>query len=920
MPIKNPLALVCCTLLVLLGNQSWAKNADFDIAQLTIPYEKFTLDNGLTVIVHEDHKAPVVAVSIWYHVGSKDEKLGKTGFAHLFEHLMFNGSENFNDEFFIPLEKAGATDMNGTTNNDRTNYFQTVPTSALDLTLWMESDRMGHLLGAITQDKLDEQRGVVKNEKRQGENQPYGMVWQTVAKNTFPANHPYSWPVIGSMEDLNNASVDDVHNWFKEYYGASNALLVLSGAIDLQTAKEKVEKYFAEIPPGAPITKQKSWLAKRQGSQRQVMYDQVPRARIYKVWNVPEIGHPDADQMDLFTSLLASGKNSRLYKRLVYEDQIATSVSAFYYGREIAGQVWISADAKPGVSLDDIENAIDEELQRLIDKGPSNAELERVKTGTISNFIRGLEKVGGFGGKAEQLAWGETYFNNPNAILDSLTRIQAADKKSVRQSAKRWLSDGQYTLEVRPFEKYQAAPQGADRSQLPALDEAPKFEIPTLQKAQLENGLKIIVAERRTLPLVEFEMQFDAGYAADQFGKLGTASFTMAMLKEGTEKLSALEISQKEELLGAHIGVGSTLDTSGASLSALKNKLDESLALYADIILNPKFAQTDIERKRELKLAAIASEQSRPISMALRVLPPLIYGEDHAYGIPFTGSGTIDSVKRIDQADLKAFHKQWVRPDNATLIVVGDTNLDEILPKIEKVFKDWQAPSTPLTQKNLATVKLKDRARVYLIDQPGAIQATIIAGHIAPSSQVENNIAINLMNTIMGGSFTSRLNLNLREDKHWTYGAGSVVSSAFAQRPFFTYAPVQIDKTKQAIEEILKEFNQFLQDKPATIAELEKVKASKTLKLPGLYQTNGALLSGLSDIVQFKRPDDYITNYGDKVKAIELSDIHLAAKQVLQPQHFTWVIVGDLSKIKAEIAKLNLGEIKILNKNGEVIK
>ena len=907
------------SILLSFSSITWSKNSAADYPLIEFPFEKFTLSNGLTVIIHEDHKAPIIAVSIWYHVGSKDEQLGKTGFAHLFEHLMFNGSENFNDEFFIPLEKAGATDMNGTTNNDRTNYFQTIPTSALDLTLWMESDRMGHLLGAITQDKLDEQRGVVKNEKRQGENQPYGKVWQTVAKNTFPTGHPYSWSVIGSMEDLNNASLEDVHQWFTEYYGAANALVVLSGDIDLATAKQKVQHYFGDIAPGKPLAKQKSWIAKRSGSHRQVMYDQVPRSRIYKVWNVPGITHPEADQLDLTTSLLASGKNSRLYKRLVYDEQIATSVSAFYYGREIAGQVWISADAKPGVELATLEAAIDDELARFIAKGPTQKELDRVKTGIFSDSVRVLEKVGGYGGKSEQLAYGEVYFNKPDVLIDSLDSIRRVKRKTLREVSKTWLSDGEYVLAVKPFDKYSRSPNHADRSEIPAMGPSPQFVLPKFQRTQLSNGLNILLAERHHLPTVEFEMQFDGGFAADQFGKLGSASLTLSMLKEGTQKLSALEISNQAELLGAHVSTHSSLDTSSISLSALKTKLDPSLSLYADIILNPKFSEEDLERKRQLRLAAIASEQARPISMALRLLPPLIYGSDHAYGIPFTGSGTTDSVKSINQADLKHFHSQWIRPDNATLIITGDTTLAEIIPKLEQRFGNWQPPQKPILQKNLAIVPLQKQSQVYLIDQPGALQATLIAGHIAPSSQVENNIAIQLMNTIIGGSFTSRLNLNLREDKHWSYGAGSVVSGAFAQRPFFTYAAVQIDKTAESIQEILKEFNRYLGDSPATQEELEKVVASKTLKLPGQYETNSALLGGLSGITRFHRPDDYINTYSEKLSAIELNTIHQATQQVLHPNQFIWVIIGDLEKIQTPISKLGLGEIIVLDKEGKVV-
>src|SRR5258705_185207 len=349
-------------------------------APITIPYQRFVLKNGLTLLVHEDHKAPIVAVNIWYHVGSKNERPGRTGFAHLFEHLMFNGSEHFNDDYFQPFERIGATDQNGTTNNDRTNYFENVPTTALDVALWMESDRMGHLLGAIDTMKLNEQRGVVQNEKRQGENQPYGKVNMLMTEGTYPAGHPYSWSVIGSMQDLDAAKLDDVKEWFRTYYGPNNAVIVLAGDITPETARQKVEQFFGDIPATPPIAKQDVWIARRTGSHREVMQDRVPQGRIYKEWNIPQFGSADGDYLDLVTDVLAAGKTSRLYKRLVYDEQIATDVAAYVDLREIGGQLVIRATAKPGGDLAPAERAIDEELARVIQSGPHASALRRGQT------------------------------------------------------------------------------------------------------------------------------------------------------------------------------------------------------------------------------------------------------------------------------------------------------------------------------------------------------------------------------------------------------------------------------------------------------------------------------------------------------------------------------------------------------------
>jgi len=885
-----------------------------------IPFERFTLDNGLTVIVHEDHKAPIVAVNVWYHVGSKDEKFGKTGFAHLFEHLMFNGSENFNDEYFGPFEKAGATDQNGTTNNDRTNYFQNVPTTAIDMALWMESDRMGHLLGAITQAKLDEQRGVVQNEKRQGENQPYGKSWDLIGKSTFPAGHPYSWSVIGSMEDLNAAKLEDVHEWFKQYYGAANAVVVLAGDIDVATAKEKVKKYFGDIPAGEPLVKREAWIAKRTESTRDVMYDRVPQTRLVKVWNTPQFGSHDANMLDLVASVLGGGKNSRLFKTLVYDKQLATSASAFNDSSELASQFYIMVDVKPGADYKEVDRLIGEELNKLLSKGLSKDELSRVQASTEAGIIRGVERIGGFGGKSDWLATYQTYLGDAGLFRAGLAEYAAATDKDLLTVAKTWLSSGDYTLEIHPFPSYSVAKVGADRSKVPSVDSTPDLSFPALQRAELKNGLKVVLAERKAIPVVNFELQFDAGYAADQGAKLGTASFTMAMVDEGTKKRSALQISEEAERLGANIGAGAGLDTATISLSALKKNLDASLSLYADIVRNPAFANDEIERNRARWIAGIAREKAQPIQMGLRTLPPLLYGAGHAYAIPFTGSGTEASIGSLSRDDLVSFHQNWLRPDNATLIVVGDTTLAEVLPKLEKALGDWQAPSSARPTKNIAMVNHQSKARVFLIDKPGAVQSVIFAGQVMPPTNVENNPALITMNDVIGGSFTARLNMNLREDKHWSYGARAQFPSARGQRPYFAYAPVQTDKTAESINEVLKEYREYVGARPASAEELQKSVMNTVRSLPGEYETMAAVQGAVSGIVQFNRADDYVQSIKPKYESLKVADIQSAAKDTLKPEQFTWVIVADLGKVEESIRQLKLGEVTVIDVDGNKVR
>jgi len=882
-----------------------------------IPYKKFVLDNGLTLIVHEDHKAPIVAINIWYHVGSKNEKPGKTGFAHLFEHLMFGGSEHAQGRYIDAMERIGATDLNGTTNNDRTNYFENVPTSAVDLTLWMESDRMGFLLGALDQKTLDLQRGVVQNEKRQGENQPYAVSRQLITQNTYPAGHPYSWTVIGEMADLNAAAMADVQEWFKTYYGPSNVVIVLAGDIDEKTAKEKVEKYFGNIPAGPPVGHQQIWVAKMTGSHRQVVEDRVPQARIYKVWNIPEYNNPDSVYLDLVSDCLGTGKTSRFYKRLVYDDQIATDASAFVDLKEIGGQFRVQATARPGEGLAQVEKELDEELARFLKDGPTPEELQRVKTQYDANFIRGIERIGGFGGKSDRLAQSEVFQGSPDGYKTLLKLAREATAENLKASANRWLSDGVYILEVLPFPTYKTASTGADRSKAPEIGTPPTLKLPKLQRATLSNGLKVVLAERHEVPLVDFRMTSDAGYAADQFATPGTASMTMALLTGGTKSRSALEISDQLALLGAELRATSNLDLSTVRLSALKSKLEASLELFADVILNPSFPEADFKRQQKLQLAAIDREKNAPTQMALRVFPGLLYGANHAYANPLTGSGTSASVSKLTREDLAKFHDVWMRPNNSTLIVVGDTTLAEVTSKLEKLFAGWKQGKVPA--KNIASVQLASKPTVYLIDKPGALQSVIFAGHVAPPTNNPKEIAIEAMNDGLGGTFGARLNMNLREDKHWSYGARTLLWSARAQRPFIALAPVQTDKTKESLAEMNKEFRGILSDHPLTADELAKIQANETLSLPGSRETIDAVSDSISELIQFGLPDDYYETYAGKVRGLKTSDVNDAAKSVIHPDNMIWVVVGDRAKIEAGIKELNLGELRLMDADGKLL-
>ena len=879
-----------------------------------IKYEKFTLPNGLRVLVHEDHKIPIVAVNVWYHVGSKDEEPGKTGFAHLFEHLMFNGTENYNDEYFGPFQQVGATDMNGTTNNDRTNYFENVPTPALDLALWMESDRMGHLLGVVDQDKLDNQTGVVQNEKRQGENRPYGKVFLQAAKATFPEGHPYSWTTIGSMEDLSAATLDDVKKWFKTYYGPNNAVIALAGDIDLETAKKLVSKYFGDIPAGPSPIKKKKWVAKRSGQKREIMYDRVPNTRIYKTWNTAEIGTQDHAQLELIASLLSGGKNSYLYQKLVYQEQLATSVEAFYYGREIAGQFWIYADLAKGRSLEELEHGINQVVQDFIKRGPNSKRLRNAKTSLQAAWIKGLQRVGGFGGKSDILANGEVYLGNPHAYKTLLETIFNATAMGLRNTAATWLSDGEYVLTVMPEDQSSLVETKVDRTQLPYPEDFPQLDLPDIQRATLSNGLEVVLAERHDVPMINLSLQMKNGHATDPSDQSGLASFSMSMLTEGTKKYDALKLSEKLEELGTDLYTNTGLDSSSVNLSALKSNFIPSLKIFNEVITEPAFEQKEIDRKKIRWLAALDQTLLNPNGIASHVIPGILYGANHPYAKPFNGDGTRESIQwRITREDLITYQQSYINPSNATLLVVGDTTLLDLLPKLEAELGDWKDhPFYRDSDLDYSVSTASGDRKVFLIDKPGAIQSLIVAGQLMPGIGTEDEIDIGFMNAVMGGSFTARINMNLREDKGWSYGARSRLSAYKGPRPMLVTAPVQTDKTIQSIQEIIREYNEYLSDRPAEETELEKIVKGRSLALIGEFETFGALMSGLGSIVKFNRPDDFLETLPQKYRAVEIVDVNATAQAYIKPAEWTWVIIGDLAHIEQGIRDLNLGDTEVL--------
>ncbi len=907
------LLLTCSALAASPAKQSTATKKDetakktFDRKQFEIRHQKFVLDNGLTLLVHEDHSVPIVAVNLWYHVGSRNEKRGKTGFAHLFEHFFFNGSENYPHGFREAMDDLGANNRNGTTNTDRTNFFEDVPVSALDRTLYLEADRMGFLAGYISKEMLERERGVVQNEKRQGENQPYGRVYDRISEVVYPYSHPYSWSTIGSMDDLNAASLDDVREWYKTYYGPNNCVLALTGDITPEHALEVVKKYFGSIPPGPPLTRVSEWIPKVDRNVRDEMSDRVPQARVYRFYHAPAWNDLGLQHVSLLADVLSGSKSARLDRRLVYEKELTTDVATFIADSELASGLIIQVTVKPGVDPSVVEKEIDAVVNELVKNGPTTAEVQRAQSSNLAQFVRGTERLGAFGGRADVLAESMTFGGRPDAYLDRLQTMATATPADLAKSAKQWLDTYHYTLVVRPFPSLAAGKTEIDRKVLPALGPAPDVKFPKIQRATLSNGMKVMLLERHSVPLLNLDLAVDAGSSSDSAAKAGLAGLAMDALDEGTATRDTFRISDELASLGARLNTSNTLDLSLVSFGVLPMNLRPSLDLLADVVLHPAFPEDRVALLRQQRIARIRQEQAQPISSALRIVPRLIYGEDHAYGKPLTGTGYAASLGTITRNDLVAWHRDWFHPNNSTLIVTGDVTMEKLLPELERAFSSWKAGTAPA--KNLAAVPRTAGHKVYLIDKPDAPQSVIVATHVSEPGGLPDDLAIETVMRNFGGISTSRLNRNLRLDKHWSYGTSGAINNARGQRPFLVVAPVQTDKTKESIVEVQKEIRGVAGDRPVAGDEFTSVMRSQVMRLPGSYETLASLTNAAIGMLTLGRSEDYYAQYAKNITTLTEADLNNAAKKVVRPDEVIWIVVGDLKKVEAGIRELNLGEV-----------
>ena len=885
------------------------------VSEVSLPHTMFKLDNGLTVIVHEDHKAPVVGFGVWYNVGSKDEPKGKTGFAHLFEHLMFYGSDNVRQGILPFLDSIGATDANGTTWFDRTNYFETVPKPNLERALFMESDRMGYLLAAIDQKRLDTQRGVVQNEKRERDNQPKGLVDYAVTDNLFPVGHPYHHQTIGSMADLDAATLATVKEWFIDKYGPNNAIVALSGDITPDEAKVLMQRYFGAIPRGPVNNPAQADVPTLAAEKSLVMKDRVPTIEYQRHWAVPGLQSPQLAAIDVGAMVLGGMSSARLQKILVRDEKIATSVSANYQPFHRIGFMEIDATVKPGVDPGLVEKRLDEVVGDYIANGPTEDELRRAATQVTAAYIRGLERVAT---QNSVLAEGLLYNNDSDfysRILHSYASVTPADVKSAMQQ---WLGRPVLKIKVEPGDRppyveaaAKKAKGGADikvasvKREIPPAGAPVPLDFPDVQHVTLSNGIKLHYAQRTAAPVTQVALSFNAGYSSDALNQRGLQNMAVSLLDEGTPTRTSQQIAEEEERLGASLGASGTADRTVVNLSALSANLAPSLALMSDIVRNPVFNPPEVERVRGQLVTQVQQAKTDPNTMAVREYMRQMFGASHPYGT--SALGDEEAIKAFTREDLIGFQQRWLRPDKAELFVVSDRPLAEVQGLLDQAFGNWQNPAVPAGQKAFsATAPRSTSPRIVFINRPGSPQSVIYGGEMTPLDPKSDVIPSTAGSDVLGSGTYSRIWNDLRETKGWAYSPGSFTVLRENAAPYLIVAAVQADRTADSIQSLIGLTKELLGPKKVTPDELKLSIASETGVLPGQFQTSDAVLAAMQSNALYGRPDNYYETVAAQYQALTPGAVDQALAQLLDPNALVFVVVGDAATVKPQLAKLGL--------------
>jgi zinc protease len=901
-----------------------------------IKFEKYTLKNGLEVILSENHRLPLVAVDLWYHVGPANERAGRTGFAHLFEHMMFEGSQHvgpkMHDRF---LEGAGASDINGTTDFDRTNYFETLPSNQLELALWLESDRMGYLLGKLDAERLANQRDVVRNERRQSvENTPYGLVEETLYHQLFPKTHPYFADVMGSHQDIEAARIDDIREFFRQYYTPNNSSLTITGDFDPAQAKAWVEKYFGSIPSGPPVPKITATTPPITAEKRVKVTDQVELPRVYMGWITPPIFQPGDPESDLLAQILGGGKSSRLYKKLVYEKQIAQDVQVQNSNLRLGSVFELQATAKPGVKPEDLEKAINEELEKLRAEGPTQAELDRARNVVETHVITSLERLGGFGGLADRLNQYNQFLHDPGYLPKDLARYDHATTADLKQIADEKLTtssrvvvyglSGERVVDDPPRAKEEAKPaSGANlagtmpdepwRANPPPAEPPSTLSLPVAASFKLPNGLTVLLAEQHQLPIVSAHLVVLSGSDANPVDKPGVASFTAQMLPEGTEHRSSNQIADDAAQIGSEVRESSASDQSSVSIRTLKPNVDAALNLLSDVALHPKFDPAEIERIRKIRETDILQIQDDPTQLAIGVMLKAVYGPNHPYG--YREEGTIEVNKIISRDDMVKTWQRGYAPGNSALVLTGDLAQEEARRLAEKYFGDWKAAGE---RHEPPPISLKTTRAISIVDKPGAAQTFVVVAGLGVPRSTPDYVPLEVMNNILGGLFSSRINNNLREEHGYTYGGFSFFMYRRGPGLFVAGGGIRTDATAPAVHEIFKELERIRTGPPAA-DELTLSKGSFAHSLAGLFESSEQTANTIGDMFTYDLPPDYYQQLPAKIDAVTPNDVQHMAEKYIHPDTSVVIGAGDRAKIEDSLKKLAIGPVEVRDYDGNLV-
>ncbi len=903
-----------------------------------LKYETYTLPNGLQVITHEDHRLPLVAVDLWYHVGPLNERPGRTGFAHLFEHMMFEGSEHVGEKAHIKnVQAAGATDVNGTTDFDRTNYFETVPSNQLDLALWLESDRMGFLMEGLNRNLLTNQRDVVRNERRQGEGQPYNLAEEEQYHLLFPKEHPYYASVIGSHADIESARVADVRDFHQQFYTPNNASIAIAGDFDPRVLKEQLTKYFGPIPRGPAVPPVNVTTPPITSQRRSTVTDTVQLSQIRIAWLTPAAYTPGSYDVSDAIFALGGAKASRLDQALVYNSQVAQSVSCSNNALKLTGVAECTVTAKPGVKLEDLEATVWNEIGKLQTPGPTAAEIEAAKAGNITRKIVGLQRLGGFGGVADTLDQYNQYTGDPGFLPRDVAMAEAVTPDSARAAAAKYLTkDAAVVVYTVPGKKVvndvPRSPADTDaavtitnpytpafeasqdwRKTMPQPGPVPQVHLPVPATFTLENGLKVLVVENHALPVLSAAMVARAGSDSNPAGKGGLATLTTELMGDGTESRSLQKLAEEQEMLGTQISPAASMDGSTTSITVLTNNADGGLNLLSDVLEHPAFRTDDLERRRKQRLVRIGQETDNVQQIAFRVGPKLVFG-DQPYGAAATG--TTESIRSLQAADVAAFYKRHYGPQDAALVLAGDVTQAQARQLAVKYFGSWSGTASAAV--TLPPAPAAQSTRIVIVDKPGAPQTALFAFGLGVPANSPETPVIRIANYTLGGSFASRINMNLREQHGYTYGAQSSYQGFRAGGEFFAGGLVRTDITASAAKELMSEIRNF-PSHPPTAEELSAAKTASIQSLPGTFETTGATAGAVGSIFLYNRPLDYYAALPAKYSAVTSDDVARITKADLHPDQLVIVAAGDRSKIEPGLKDAGLGPVEVRDINGTVV-